>query len=87
MLCLTQYLVGCLTRLDSWSLTSLRSALRMMHKIGWVHRAVSPENILVGDDGDFLLGDLQDAKIMDEGEETRVVRLLMVSDDTYLFME
>ena len=51
-------------------------ALREMHKIGWVHRDVSAGNILVRDDGDPLLGDLKFAKIMDEGEETRVVRPL-----------
>ena len=46
-----------------------------MHKVGWVHRDVSPGNILLADDGSVLLGDLEYAKKMGEGEEVVVVRL------------
>ena len=51
-------------------------ALREMHKIGWVHRDVSPGNILLANDGSILLGDLEYAKTMGEEEEFVVVRRL-----------
>lgn len=45
-----------------------------MHSAGWIHRDVSPGNILLGSDDSVLLGDFEYAKKMGEGEELRVVR-------------
>ena len=54
-------------------------ALRELHQVGWVHRDVSPGNILLCDDGNILLSDLEYAKKMGEGEEFVVVRQFLMS--------
>ena len=45
-----------------------------MHGAGWVHRDVSPGNVLVGAEGKVRLADLEYAKKVNEGQEFRVVR-------------
>ncbi|KAJ3552022.1 hypothetical protein NM688_g4376 [Phlebia brevispora] len=50
-------------------LGQITRALQTMHLAGWVHRDVSPANILVKDDGTALLADLEYAKRIGVGSE------------------
>ncbi|KAF7794453.1 hypothetical protein EIP86_005587 [Pleurotus ostreatoroseus] len=59
------------------ALSRVALALRELHETGWIHRDVSPGNILLDDDGNILLSDLEYAKKMGEGEEFVVVRQLL----------
>ncbi|KAJ3558272.1 hypothetical protein NM688_g1021 [Phlebia brevispora] len=69
----------CKTLYDETSLSKIyrafsqiTRALQTMHQAGWVHRDVSPGNILLRDDGTALLSDLELAKRMDSERQRRV---------------
>ena len=50
-----------------------------MHTAGWVHRDVSPGNILLKEDGSILLTDLELAKEMGTQDEHAVVSEIYLS--------
>lgn len=58
------------------------SGLSLMHAFKWVHRDLSDGNILVDRSGVGRLADLEYAKSMDDGDEIRIVRLLVPSSSS-----
>ncbi len=54
-------------------LTLVVTALRAMHSAGWIHRDVSPGNILLKDNNQTLLADLELAKRVGSGDEHKLV--------------
>ncbi|KAJ3521814.1 hypothetical protein NM688_g8969 [Phlebia brevispora] len=52
-------------------LSQITQTLRTLHLAGWVHRDISPANILLKNDGTALLADLEYAKPMDTAPEQR----------------
>ena len=44
----------------------IAEALALIHKLGYVHHDVRPENILVDSEGNFVLGDLESVRLLSD---------------------